>query len=65
MLYHLDDISEYLKEYQAINNGMLILDRRSVEIENLKPVYAAISLLGIIKSSIIFVVYYFETLKTE
>ena len=65
MLYHLDDISGYLREYQTINNGMLILDRRFMEIKNLKSVYAAISLLGIIKSSVIFVVYYFGTLKTE
>ena len=36
-----------------------------METENLKSVYAAISLLGIIKSYVIFVVYYFGTLKTE
>ena len=47
VLYHLDDISEYLDKFSSIVNGITILDRSFVEMEILKPILTAISLLGI------------------
>ena len=47
LLFHLDDISNYLGKYVNIVNGISILDRTFVEMEVLKPIYAAIALLGI------------------
>ena len=46
-LYHIDGIAAYLEEYEHIINGITILDRSFVEIEVLKPIYTAISMLGI------------------
>ena len=42
LLYHLDDIGNYLDKYTNIVNGISILDRAFVEMEVLKPIYAAI-----------------------
>ena len=47
ILYHLDDIARYLEKYSSITNGISILDRSFIDIEILKPIFAAISLLGI------------------
>ena len=46
VLYHLDDISRYLSKFSSIINGITILDKAFVEMELLKPILAAISLLG-------------------
>ena len=46
-LYHLDDIANYLERFSNIVNGITIIDRSFVEMEILKPIFAAISLLGI------------------
>ena len=46
LLYHLDDIGEYITKFSSISNGITVLDRSFVEMEVLKPIFAAISLLG-------------------
>ena len=46
-LHHIDDIDKYLEQYMNIINGISILDRSFVVMEVLKPIYAAIALLGI------------------
>ena len=47
LLYHLDEISDYLTKYTNIVNGITVLDRSFVEMEILKPIFTAISLLGV------------------
>ena len=47
LLYHLDDITGYLSENSGILNDMAILDRGFLEMELLKPIYAAIALTGL------------------
>ena len=47
LLYHLDDISKYLEKFTNIVNDMSILDRTFTDMEVLKPIYAALGLLGI------------------
>ena len=47
LLYHLDDIANYLDKFSNIVNGITIIDRSFVEMDILKPIFAAISLLGI------------------
>ena len=47
VLYHMDDIAEYLDKFSSIVNGISILDRSFAEMEVLKPIFCAISLLGI------------------
>lgn len=48
LLYHLDDIAEYLLKFEHVTNNMAILDRSFVEMaEVLKPIYCATALLGI------------------
>ena len=47
LLYHLDEIADYLTKYTNIVNGITVLDRSFVEMEILKPIFAAISLLGV------------------
>ena len=47
LLYHLDDISQFLDKNGSILNDIAILDRDFLEMEVLKPIYAAISLIGI------------------
>ena len=47
LLFDLDDISNFLDKYINIVYGTSILDRTFVEMEVLKPIYAAIALLGI------------------
>ena len=47
LLYHLDDIADYLNENLHIINDINILDRSFIETKLLKPIYAAISLLGL------------------
>ena len=47
LLYHLDDIGKYLGKFTNIVNGMSILDRTFADMEILKPIYAALGLLGI------------------
>ena len=46
LLYHLDDIGEYLTKFSNISNGITLLDRSFVEMEVLNPIFATISLLG-------------------
>ena len=48
ILYHMDDIANYLDQFSNIINGMIILDRSFLEIKVLKPIYAAILLVGFI-----------------
>ena len=47
VLYHLDDIARYLEKNSSITNSISILDRSFIDVEILKPILAAISLLGI------------------
>ena len=47
VLYHIDDIAEYLDKFTSVTNGISILDRSFTEMEILKPIFCAISLLGI------------------
>ena len=47
LLYHLDDLSSYLDKFTSIVNGISILDRSFVDMEVLKPIFTAISLIGI------------------
>lgn len=47
VLYHMDDIASYLDQFSSIINGITVLDRSFLEMEVLKPIYAAISLVGI------------------
>ena len=47
ILYHMDDVANYLEQFSNIINGITILDRSFLDMEVLKPIYAAISLVGI------------------
>ena len=47
ILYHMDDIANYLEQFSNIINGISILDRSFLETEVLKPIYAAISIVGL------------------
>ena len=46
-LYHIDDIADYLEEYEHIFNRITIMDPSFVQMMVLKPIYTAISMLGI------------------
>ena len=46
LLYHLDDITSYLDKFSNIVNGITVLDRSFVEMEILKPIFAAIGFIG-------------------
>ena len=43
----MDDIGSYLEQYCNIINGISILDCSFIEMEVLKPIYAAIAFVGI------------------
>ena len=43
----MDDIARYLDQYSTIVNGITILDKSFLEMEILKPIYVAISLVGV------------------
>ena len=47
LLYHLDDISQFLEKNGSILNDIAILDRDFLEMEVLKPIYAAVALIGV------------------
>ena len=48
LLHHIDDIANYLNSFENITNNMAIIDRSFVEmVDVLKPLYAAVALLGI------------------
>ena len=47
VLYHLDETARYLEIYSSITNGILMLDCSPIDMELLKPIFAAISLRGI------------------
>ena len=47
LMYHLDDIADYLNANLTIINDVAILDRSFIEMELLKPIYGAIALLGL------------------
>ena len=47
LLYHLDDIKAYLEKFQNIINGVSILNRAFLDMELLKPIFCATSLIGI------------------
>ena len=47
LMYHLDDIADYLNANSIILNDIAILDRSFIETELLKPIYGAIALLGL------------------
>ena len=44
LLYHLDNIGEYLTKFSNISNDIKVLDRTFAEMEVLKPIFAAIPL---------------------
>ena len=43
----MDDITNYLNQFSNEINGITILDCRFLETEVLKPIYVAISLVGL------------------
>ena len=47
ILYHLDDIKNYLDAYPNILNGVAILDRIFLDMELLKPIFCSAALIGI------------------
>lgn len=47
ILYQLDDIKLYLDRYSNILNGVAILDRTSLDMEVLKPIFCSAALIGI------------------
>ena len=47
IIYHLDDIASYLEKFTSVNNGITILDRSFIDMEVLKPIFAAVSLMGV------------------
>ena len=47
LLYHFDDVASYLDKFTSINNGITVLDRSFLDMDILKPIFAAISLLGL------------------
>ncbi|MEO0686683.1 MAG: hypothetical protein AAFY76_16990, partial [Cyanobacteria bacterium J06649_11] len=47
LVHHIDDIASYLDTFRNIVNGISILDRSFVEMTLLKPVFCAVSLIGI------------------
>ncbi len=47
VLHHIDDINMYLQTFTSITNGVAILDSGFLDIEILKPIFAAIVLIGI------------------
>ena len=47
LLYHMDDISSFLNKYQSILNDIAIMDRGFLDMQVLKPIYAAVALIGI------------------
>ena len=46
-MHHLNDIADYLNANSTIINDIAILDRSFIEMELLKPIYGAITLLGL------------------
>ena len=46
-LYHLDDIKQFLEKHSHVMNDMAILDRSFLEMDILKPIFCATSLIGI------------------
>ena len=47
LLFHLDDISQFLEKNTSILNDIAILDRDFLQMEVLKPIYAAVALIGL------------------
>ena len=47
LTYLIDDIASYLEKYSDILNNIAIIDRIFVQMEILKTIFAAISLLGL------------------
>ena len=47
ILYHIDDIANYLEQNSNIINGISILDRSFLEMEGSEPIYAAIAIVGV------------------
>ena len=47
LAYHIDDIASYLDKYRNVVNGITILDRSFVDMPILKPIFCAVSLIGI------------------
>ena len=47
LLHHLDDIKDYLEKNQNVINGISIIDRGFLDMEILKPIFCATSLMGV------------------
>ena len=47
LLYHFDDIASYLDKFTSIKNSITVLDRSFLDMDILKPIFAAISLIGL------------------
>ena len=47
VLYHMDDIANHLDQFSNLINSITIFDHVFLEMEVLKPIYAAISLVGL------------------
>ena len=47
LVYHIDDIANYLDQFRNVVNGISILDRSFVEMPILKPIFCAVALVGI------------------
>ena len=47
VLYHMDHITNYLDQFSNVINGITVFDHGFLEMEVLKPIYTAISLVGL------------------
>ena len=47
IIYHLYDIASYFEKFSSVNNGITILERSFIDIEVLKRIFAAVSLMGV------------------
>ena len=47
VLYHMDDIANHLDQFSNLINSITIFDHVFLEMEVLKPIYAATSLVGL------------------
>ena len=66
LVYHLDDIKSYLDQFQNIINGVSILNRAFLDMEILKPILCAASLMGIhITKPLMLIIRDNDTLKID
>ena len=47
LVHHIEDIKSYLEKFTNVVNGLSIIDRSFLDMEVLKPIFCATSLIGI------------------